>query len=82
MFFDADNAVKYDCNIIVVCFASYMPFLPHLVGPLCSILFPPQVVDHAPLDKVCLLGCGISTGYGAAINTAKVGFFTSTLLRY
>jgi len=31
-----------------------------------------KVVDHAPLDKVCLLGCGISTGYGAAINTAKV----------
>ena len=23
----------------------------------------------APLDKVCLLGCGISTGYGAALNT-------------
>lgn len=31
-----------------------------------------KVVDHAPLDKVCLLGCGISTGYGAAINNAKV----------
>ena len=27
----------------------------------------------APLDKVCLLGCGFPTGYGAAINTAKVG---------
>lgn len=27
----------------------------------------------APLDKVCLLSCGFSTGYGAAINTAKVG---------
>ncbi|XP_033200573.1 alcohol dehydrogenase class-3 Fdh [Bombus vancouverensis nearcticus] len=26
----------------------------------------------APLDKVCLLGCGVSTGYGAAVNTAKV----------
>ncbi|XP_025060042.1 alcohol dehydrogenase 1-like isoform X2 [Alligator sinensis] len=26
----------------------------------------------APLDKVCLLACGFSTGYGAAINTAKV----------
>lgn len=30
-------------------------------------------VDHrAPLDKVCLLGCGITTGYGAVLNTAKV----------
>ncbi|XP_032860989.2 alcohol dehydrogenase 1 [Tyto alba] len=26
----------------------------------------------APLDKVCLFGCGFSTGYGAPINTAKV----------
>ncbi|XP_062296886.1 alcohol dehydrogenase 1-like [Scomber scombrus] len=26
----------------------------------------------APLDKVCLLGCGVCTGYGAAVNTAKV----------
>ncbi|KAI0235651.1 Alcohol dehydrogenase class-3 [Lamellibrachia satsuma] len=26
----------------------------------------------APLEKVCLLGCGISTGYGAALITAKV----------
>ena len=32
-----------------------------------------QVNPEAPLDKVCLLGCGISTGYGAALNTAKVG---------
>jgi S-(hydroxymethyl)glutathione dehydrogenase/alcohol dehydrogenase len=31
-----------------------------------------KVPDSVPLDKVCLLGCGISTGYGAAINTAKV----------
>lgn len=28
--------------------------------------------EAAPLDKVCLLGCGISTGYGAALNTADV----------
>lgn len=31
-----------------------------------------KVDDKAPLEKVCLLGCGIPTGYGAAINTAKV----------
>jgi S-(hydroxymethyl)glutathione dehydrogenase/alcohol dehydrogenase len=27
---------------------------------------------EAPLDKVCLLGCGITTGFGAVLNTAKV----------
>ena len=26
----------------------------------------------APLERVCLLGCGVSTGYGAVLNTAKV----------
>ncbi|MFT7806665.1 alcohol dehydrogenase 1-like [Arapaima gigas] len=31
-----------------------------------------KIHDLAPLNKVCLLGCGISTGYGAAVNTAKV----------
>ncbi|XP_053957827.1 alcohol dehydrogenase class-3 [Anastrepha ludens] len=31
-----------------------------------------KVDEKAPLDKIGLLGCGIPTGYGAAINTAKV----------
>jgi S-(hydroxymethyl)glutathione dehydrogenase / alcohol dehydrogenase len=25
-----------------------------------------------PLDKVCLIGCGVTTGFGAVVNTAKV----------
>ncbi len=31
-----------------------------------------KVRDDAPLDVVCLLGCGASTGIGAVINKAKV----------
>lgn len=31
-----------------------------------------KVNDKAPLDKVCLLGCGVTTGIGAVLNTAKV----------
>ncbi|XP_055849425.1 alcohol dehydrogenase class-3 [Episyrphus balteatus] len=31
-----------------------------------------KINEKAPFDKVCLLGCGIPTGYGAALNTAKV----------
>jgi len=30
-----------------------------------------KVRKDAPLDKVCLLGCGITTGIGAVLNTAK-----------
>ena len=31
-----------------------------------------KISEHAPLDKVCLLGCGIATGWGAVHNTAQV----------
>jgi S-(hydroxymethyl)glutathione dehydrogenase/alcohol dehydrogenase len=31
-----------------------------------------KISPKAPLDKVCLLGCGITTGIGAVLNTAKV----------
>jgi S-(hydroxymethyl)glutathione dehydrogenase/alcohol dehydrogenase len=31
-----------------------------------------KVNDKAPLDKICLLGCGVTTGIGAALNTAKI----------
>jgi S-(hydroxymethyl)glutathione dehydrogenase / alcohol dehydrogenase len=31
-----------------------------------------KINSVAPLDKVCLLGCGITTGIGAVLNTAKV----------
>ncbi|MCW8807058.1 MAG: S-(hydroxymethyl)glutathione dehydrogenase/class III alcohol dehydrogenase, partial [Rhodanobacter sp.] len=31
-----------------------------------------NISKQAPLDKVCLLGCGITTGIGAVLNTAKV----------
>ncbi|MBP1684779.1 MAG: alcohol dehydrogenase class [Deltaproteobacteria bacterium] len=31
-----------------------------------------KIQDDAPLDRACLVGCGVMTGVGAAINTAKV----------
>ncbi|MEM9688283.1 MAG: S-(hydroxymethyl)glutathione dehydrogenase/class III alcohol dehydrogenase [Pseudomonadota bacterium] len=31
-----------------------------------------KVSKDAPLEKICLLGCGITTGIGAVLNTAKV----------
>ena len=30
-----------------------------------------KINKSAPLDKVCLLGCGVTTGIGAVLNTAK-----------
>jgi len=31
-----------------------------------------KIRKDAPLDKVCYIGCGVTTGIGAVINTAKV----------
>lgn len=31
-----------------------------------------KVNEKAPLEEVCLLGCGVTTGMGAVMNTAKV----------
>ena len=31
-----------------------------------------KINKEAPLEKVCLLGCGVTTGMGAVMNTAKV----------
>lgn len=31
-----------------------------------------KIDDAAPMDKVCFISCGFPTGYGAAVNSAKV----------
>ena len=31
-----------------------------------------KINKEAPLDKACLMGCGVTTGIGAVLNTAKV----------
>ena len=32
-----------------------------------------KIRPAAPFDKICYVGCGVTTGIGAVINTAKVG---------
>jgi S-(hydroxymethyl)glutathione dehydrogenase/alcohol dehydrogenase len=44
-------------------------FSEHTVLPEIAVA---KVNKEAPLEKVCLLGCGITTGIGAVLNTAKV----------
>jgi S-(hydroxymethyl)glutathione dehydrogenase / alcohol dehydrogenase len=39
-----------------------------IVKESAAIVIPPDV----PLDRACLVGCGVMTGVGAAFNTAKV----------
>jgi S-(hydroxymethyl)glutathione dehydrogenase/alcohol dehydrogenase len=44
-------------------------FSEYTVLPEVSVAVIPK---EAPLEKVCLLGCGVTTGIGAVLNTAKV----------
>jgi S-(hydroxymethyl)glutathione dehydrogenase/alcohol dehydrogenase len=44
-------------------------FSEHTVLPEIAVA---KISKEAPLEKVCLLGCGITTGIGAVLNTAKV----------
>ncbi len=44
-------------------------FAEHSVIPEIALA---RIDPKAPLEKVCLLGCGITTGIGAVLNTAKV----------
>lgn len=44
-------------------------FARHTVLPEIALA---KINPEAPLEKVCLLGCGITTGIGAVLNTAKV----------
>ena len=44
-------------------------FAEHTVLPEIAVA---KISKEAPLEKVCLLGCGITTGIGAVLNTAKV----------
>jgi S-(hydroxymethyl)glutathione dehydrogenase/alcohol dehydrogenase len=44
-------------------------FANHIVVPEIAVA---KVRKDAPFDKICYIGCGVTTGIGAVINTAKV----------
>jgi NDMA-dependent alcohol dehydrogenase len=44
-------------------------FAPYATVPEASLV---KIDDDHPLDRACLVGCGVSTGWGSAVNTAQV----------
>ena len=44
-------------------------FANHTVVPEIALA---KVRDDAPFDKICYIGCGVTTGIGAVLNTAQV----------
>ena len=39
-----------------------------------------KIRDDAPFEKVCYIGCGVTTGVGAVINTAKVEYGSNVVV--
>ncbi|XP_038125014.1 alcohol dehydrogenase class-3-like [Cyprinodon tularosa] len=66
----ADGTSRISCKgQQVYQFLGVSSFCQYTVVPDTSLA---KINSDAPLDKVCLLGCSVSTGYGAALQTGKV----------
>lgn len=64
-----DSTSRFTCNgKALFHFMGCSTLCEYTVVPEISVC---KVNPSAPMNKVGLLGCGISTGYGAAINTAS-----------
>jgi S-(hydroxymethyl)glutathione dehydrogenase / alcohol dehydrogenase len=53
----------------VLHFMGTSTFAQHTVVPEIALA---KIREDAPFDKICYIGCGVTTGIGAVINTAKV----------
>jgi S-(hydroxymethyl)glutathione dehydrogenase / alcohol dehydrogenase len=47
-----------------------------IVTSACAIALPADM----PLDRACLIGCGVMTGVGAALNIARLGYGESVMV--
>jgi len=65
-----DGTSRFKCNgKDILHFMGCSTFSQYTVVSKYSVV---AIQEKAPLDKACLLGCGITTGYGAATKTANV----------
>uniref|UniRef100_A0A2K5I2E1 All-trans-retinol dehydrogenase [NAD(+)] ADH7 n=2 Tax=Colobus angolensis palliatus TaxID=336983 RepID=A0A2K5I2E1_COLAP len=66
----ADGTTRFTCKgKPVYHFMNTSTFTEYTVVDESSVA---KIDDAAPPEKVCLIGCGFSTGYGAAVKTGKV----------
>ncbi|XP_072261712.1 alcohol dehydrogenase 1-like isoform X2 [Pyxicephalus adspersus] len=66
----SEQTSSFSCKGKVVnSFSQCSTFSEYIVTPVEAAA---KIDDRAPMEKVCLFGCGFPTGYGAAVNTAKV----------
>ncbi|XP_078533954.1 alcohol dehydrogenase 1-like [Lissotriton helveticus] len=66
----ADGTTRFTCKgKLVHHFTSTSTFSEYTVVHEDSVA---KIDDAAPLDRVCLIGCGFSTGYGSVVHAAKL----------
>ena len=65
---DRANRVRIGKDVIYH-YMGTSTFSEHTVVPEIALA---KVREDAPFDKICYIGCGVTTGIGAVINTAKV----------
>ncbi len=63
------SVTKDGKKIQILMFMGCSTFAEYTVVPDFALA---KIPSSAPLEKVCLLGCGVTTGYGAVHNTMKV----------
>ncbi|XP_069834468.1 alcohol dehydrogenase 1-like [Dendropsophus ebraccatus] len=65
-----DNTTRFTCKGKPIHnFICTSTFTEYTVVPDIAVA---KIDKDAPLDKVCLIGCAFGTGYGSAVNVAKV----------
>ncbi len=65
-----DGSSRFSCNgKTIYHYMGTSTFSEYTVVPEIALA---KINKAAPLDMVCLLGCGVTTGIGAVLNTAKV----------
>jgi S-(hydroxymethyl)glutathione dehydrogenase/alcohol dehydrogenase len=65
-----DGTSRFSCNgAPIMHYMGCSTFANYTVLPEIAVA---KIRKDAPFDKVCYIGCGVTTGIGAVINTAKV----------
>ena len=65
-----DSSSRFSCNgETIYHYMGTSTFANYTVVPEIALA---KIRSDAPLEKVCYIGCGVTTGIGAVINTAKV----------
>ncbi len=74
---DGTSRFSFDDGTPIYHYMGCSTFANHTVLPEIALA---KVREDAPFDKICYIGCGVTTGIGAVINTANVEIGASAVV--